>query len=78
MNAVPSFRAGASAASQGDKGGRVREQVRRLLNRSLPSIVPSQSNGGLHMPLLTNAVITAGNAVWLVSHFALYFEEGNL
>lgn len=78
VNAIPSFRTGASAESQGNKGGRVREQVRRLLNRSLPSTLPGQSNGGLHMPLSTNAVITAENAVWLVSHFTLHFEEGNL
>lgn len=78
VSAVPSFRAGASAESQGDKGGWVRERVRGPVNKTLSSTLPAQDKGGFHMSLLTNAVIIPGNAMWPVSFFALDFEEGKL
>lgn len=79
VSAVPSFQAGASAESQGDKGGRVRERTgqKAVKPKTLSSTLPSRGNGGFLMPFLTNAVVIAGNAIWPVSLCTSDFEEGN-
>lgn len=39
---------------------------------------PPSGQWRLPYATLANSVITSGNAIWPVSHFASYFEEGNL
>lgn len=63
VSAVPSFWAATSAESQGDKGDRLREQVKRLLAEACR---PSSAVRAVQAPtchLLTDALIAAGNAV---------------